>query len=110
VETGREALRRPHHTGTCRGRGHGGLNLVHKAKGPRSHPHSGFGPSGTGIPQAKVPRKNARNLGAPAIPRGQMRQRTKMRDGGTLLEGPRWHEGRWWVSDFIYTRRGQRSS
>jgi sugar lactone lactonase YvrE len=21
-------------------------------------------------------------------------------DGGTFFEGPRWHEGRWWVSDF----------
>lgn len=22
-------------------------------------------------------------------------------DGGTFFEGPRWHEGRWWVSDFF---------
>src|SRR5437764_2745296 len=21
-------------------------------------------------------------------------------DGGTVFEGPRWHDGRWWVSDF----------
>ena len=21
-------------------------------------------------------------------------------DHGTFYEGPRWHEGRWWVSDF----------
>jgi hypothetical protein len=21
-------------------------------------------------------------------------------EGGTFFEGPRWHEGRWWVSDF----------
>ena len=21
-------------------------------------------------------------------------------DGGAFFEGPRWHEGRWWVSDF----------
>jgi hypothetical protein len=20
-------------------------------------------------------------------------------DGGSFFEGPRWHEGRWWVSD-----------
>jgi hypothetical protein len=21
-------------------------------------------------------------------------------EGGSFFEGPRWHEGRWWVSDF----------
>jgi hypothetical protein len=21
-------------------------------------------------------------------------------DGGSFFEGPRWHEGHWWVSDF----------
>jgi hypothetical protein len=25
-------------------------------------------------------------------------------EGGTFFEGPRWHDGRWWVSDF-YTHR-----
>ena len=24
----------------------------------------------------------------------------RMLDGGSFFEGPRWHEGRWWVSDF----------
>jgi sugar lactone lactonase YvrE len=23
-----------------------------------------------------------------------------LREGGAFFEGPRWHEGRWWVSDF----------
>jgi sugar lactone lactonase YvrE len=35
-----------------------------------------------------------------------MRQLTKLLDGGTFFEGPRWHEGRWWVSDF-YTGGGR---
>jgi sugar lactone lactonase YvrE len=25
----------------------------------------------------------------------------KLFDGGTFFEGPRWHDGRWWVSDFF---------
>jgi sugar lactone lactonase YvrE len=25
---------------------------------------------------------------------------TKLLDGGAFFEGPRWHEGRWWVADF----------
>jgi sugar lactone lactonase YvrE len=25
---------------------------------------------------------------------------TTLSDGGTFFEGPRWHDGRWWVSDF----------
>ena len=25
-------------------------------------------------------------------------------DGGSFFEGPRWHEGRWWVSDFYRHR------
>jgi sugar lactone lactonase YvrE len=25
-------------------------------------------------------------------------------EGGTFLEGPRWHDGRWWVSDFFTNR------
>lgn len=28
------------------------------------------------------------------------RKMTKLLDGGTFFEGPRWHQGRWWVSDF----------
>ena len=32
---------------------------------------------------------------------------TTLSDGGTFFEGPRWHDGRWWVSDFyrhaVYT-------
>ena len=32
---------------------------------------------------------------------------TTLSDGGRFFEGPRWHDGRWWVSDFyrhaIYT-------
>jgi sugar lactone lactonase YvrE len=35
-----------------------------------------------------------------------MRQLTKLLGGGTFFEGPRWHEGRWWVSDF-YTDGGR---
>jgi sugar lactone lactonase YvrE len=35
-----------------------------------------------------------------------MREPTKLLDGGTFFEGPRWHEGRWWVSDF-YTGDGR---
>lgn len=31
---------------------------------------------------------------------------TKLLDGGTFFEGPRWHEGCWWVSDF-YTDGGR---
>jgi sugar lactone lactonase YvrE len=26
---------------------------------------------------------------------------TRLLDGGTFFEGPRWHDGRWWVSDFF---------
>lgn len=29
-----------------------------------------------------------------------MRPSTTVLDGGTFFEGPRWHDGRWWVSDF----------
>lgn len=35
-----------------------------------------------------------------------MRELTKFLDGGTFFESPRWHEGRWWVSDF-YTNGGR---
>lgn len=35
-----------------------------------------------------------------------MREPTKLLDGGTFFEGPRWHQGRWWVSDF-YTGGGR---
>ena len=35
-----------------------------------------------------------------------MRELTRLLDGGTFFEGPRWHEGRWWVSDF-YTDGGK---
>ncbi|NLV56363.1 MAG: SMP-30/gluconolactonase/LRE family protein [Acidimicrobiales bacterium] len=28
------------------------------------------------------------------------RRFTTLADGGTFFEGPRWHDGRWWVSDF----------
>lgn len=35
-----------------------------------------------------------------------MAELTKLLDGGTFFEGPRWHEGRWWVSDF-YTDGGR---
>jgi sugar lactone lactonase YvrE len=35
------------------------------------------------------------------------RRLTTLRDGGAFFEGPRWHDGRWWVSDFyrqaVYT-------
>jgi sugar lactone lactonase YvrE len=30
----------------------------------------------------------------------------RLLEGGTFFEGPRWHEGRWWVSDF-YTDGGR---
>lgn len=30
----------------------------------------------------------------------------KLLDGGSFFEGPRWHDGRWWVSDF-YTDGGR---
>jgi len=29
-----------------------------------------------------------------------MSEPTKLLDGGTFFEGPRWHDGCWWVSDF----------
>jgi sugar lactone lactonase YvrE len=35
-----------------------------------------------------------------------MAEPTKLLDGGTFFEVPRWHEGRWWVSDF-YTDGGR---
>lgn len=35
-----------------------------------------------------------------------MRQPSKLLDGGSFFESPRWHEGRWWVSDF-YTDGGR---
>ncbi|HEX6229237.1 MAG TPA: SMP-30/gluconolactonase/LRE family protein [Solirubrobacterales bacterium] len=35
-----------------------------------------------------------------------MRELTKLFGGGTFFEAPRWHEGRWWVSDF-YTGGGR---
>lgn len=28
------------------------------------------------------------------------RELTRLADGGGFFEGPRWHDGRWWVSDF----------
>jgi len=35
-----------------------------------------------------------------------VRELTKLVEGGTFFESPRWHEGRWWVSDF-YTDGGR---
>lgn len=35
-----------------------------------------------------------------------MREPSKLLDGGTFFEAPRWHQGRWWVSDF-YTGGGR---
>ncbi|HEY1854836.1 MAG TPA: SMP-30/gluconolactonase/LRE family protein [Solirubrobacterales bacterium] len=35
-----------------------------------------------------------------------MREPTKLLDGGTFFEAPRWHQGRWWASDF-YTGGGR---
>ncbi|HEX4751522.1 MAG TPA: SMP-30/gluconolactonase/LRE family protein [Solirubrobacterales bacterium] len=35
-----------------------------------------------------------------------MAEPTKLLDGGTFFEAPRWHEGCWWVSDF-YTDGGR---
>jgi len=35
-----------------------------------------------------------------------MSEPTKLLDRGTFFEGPRWHEGNWWVSDF-YTDGGR---
>ncbi len=32
------------------------------------------------------------------------RQVRTLLDGGSFFEGPRWHEGRWWVSDFYRHR------
>src|SRR4051812_26973717 len=29
------------------------------------------------------------------------RQLSTLLEGGAFFEGPRWHEGRWWVSDFF---------
>ena len=37
---------------------------------------------------------------------GPMRELSKLLEGGSFFEGPRWHEGRWWVSDF-YTDGGR---
>jgi sugar lactone lactonase YvrE len=37
---------------------------------------------------------------------GPMSEPTKLLDGGTFFEGPRWHDGCWWVSDF-YTDGGR---
>ncbi|HXD58694.1 MAG TPA: SMP-30/gluconolactonase/LRE family protein [Thermoleophilaceae bacterium] len=33
-----------------------------------------------------------------------MRKLEKLLDGGTFFEGARWHDGRWWVSDFYANR------
>ena len=33
-----------------------------------------------------------------------MRELEQLLDGGTFFEGARWHEGRWWVSDFYANR------
>ena len=33
-----------------------------------------------------------------------MRELEQLVDGGTFFEGARWHEGRWWVSDFYANR------
>jgi sugar lactone lactonase YvrE len=30
-----------------------------------------------------------------------MREVRQLADGGAFFEGPRWHQGRWWVSDFF---------
>ena len=35
-------------------------------------------------------------------------------EGGSFFEGPRWHDGRWWVSDFyrhtaVHGRPGRRA-
>ena len=35
-----------------------------------------------------------------------MTEPTKLFDGGTFFEGPRWHDGAWWASDF-YTDGGR---
>ena len=35
-----------------------------------------------------------------------MSEPTKLLDRGTFFEGPRWHDGCWWVSDF-YTDGGR---
>jgi sugar lactone lactonase YvrE len=35
-----------------------------------------------------------------------MREPEKLLDGGSFFEAPRWHQGRWWVSDF-YTDGGR---
>jgi sugar lactone lactonase YvrE len=32
------------------------------------------------------------------------RELTTLLEGGSFFEGPRWHEGRWWVSDFYRQR------
>jgi sugar lactone lactonase YvrE len=37
---------------------------------------------------------------------GRMAEPTKLLDRGTFFEGPRWHDGAWWVSDF-YTDGGR---
>ena len=34
-----------------------------------------------------------------ASPMAERRLETLL-EGGSFFEGPRWHEGRWWVSDF----------
>jgi sugar lactone lactonase YvrE len=33
-----------------------------------------------------------------------MRELTRLVDGGTFFEGARWHDGRWWASDFYANR------
>src|SRR5258708_29065835 len=33
-----------------------------------------------------------------------MRTLSKLLEGGTFLEGARWHDGRWWASDFYAGR------
>ena len=33
-----------------------------------------------------------------------MRELEQLLDGGTFFEGARWHDGRWWVSDFYANR------
>ena len=48
---------------------------------------------------------------APGAYRGErsltsMREPTRLLGGGSFFEGPRWHEGLWWVSDF-YTGGGR---
>src|SRR5882757_9474774 len=42
--------------------------------------------------------------GTPTL--GPMHEPTKLLDGGTFFEAPRWHDGCWWASDF-YTDGGR---